>query len=213
MLAALSPLTMNRYKSIDRILRVASSRQPFFAFTILAYGFSWSCWLLSFWLSDGPAATALFYLAGFGPWIAAMLVLKVQGRSLRGWLRSLFKWRLHPGWYLFALGFPVLLVAIVSLIWWRLGNALDFTVLPSRLVAYVPTLLLIAIVQGGNEEPGWRGFGLPTLQQRHSPFVATSILGIVWALWHLPLLATNPDVASGAASIPRHFAYRWRDPD
>lgn len=129
-----------------------------------------------------------------------MMVLKVQGRSLRGWLRSLFKWRLHPGWYVFALGFPVLLVAIVSITWWRLGNVLNVTVLPSRLAAYVPTLLLIAIVGGGNEEPGWRGFGLPALQQRRSPFVATSILGVVWALWHLPLLATNPDVASGAAS-------------
>jgi membrane protease YdiL (CAAX protease family) len=190
---------MNRYKSIA-CTSIGSfiRRQPFFCLVILAYGFSWSCWLLSFWLSDnGPAATALFYLAGFGPWIAAMVILKAQGRSLRGWLRSLFKWRLHPGWYGFALGFPVLLVVIVSLIYWRLGNALDFTVLPSRLGAYVPTLLLIAIVQGGNEEPGWRGFGLPVLQQRHSPFVATGILGLVWAFWHVPLLVTNPDVASG----------------
>jgi membrane protease YdiL (CAAX protease family) len=192
---------MNQYQS--RELMAESSfirRQPFFTFAIAAYGFSWTCWLLSFWLSNRVIATTLFYLAGFGPWIVAMVMLKAQGRSLCGWLRSLFKWRLHPGWYLFALGFPVLLVAIVSLIYWRLGNTLDFTVLPSRLGAYVPTLLLIAIVGGGNEEPGWRGFGLPTLQQRYSPFMATGILGIVWAFWHVPLLATNPDVASGVAS-------------
>jgi membrane protease YdiL (CAAX protease family) len=193
---------MNWGNSTDRIAEGRFiHRQPFLCFTIAAYGLSWSCWLLSFWLSDGPAATALFHLAGFGPWIGAMLLLKAQGRSLRGWLGSLFKWRLHPGWYVFALGFPVLMVAIVSLLWWRLGNALDFTVLPSRLGGYLPALLFLAIAGGGNEEPGWRGFGLPALQQRYSPFVATSILGIVWALWHLPLLATNPDVASGAIGI------------
>ena len=66
-------------------------------------------------------------------------------------------------------------------------------------------LLLLAIIGGGNKESGWRGFRLPALQQRHSPFVATSILGVVWAFWHLPLLATSPDVAIDAAS-PRDIS-------
>lgn len=179
-------------------LRSLSRHRPFFTFAALAYGFSWACWLLSFWLPDGPIATALFYLAGFGPLVAAMILVRAQGRSQRAWLRGLFKWRLHPGWYLFAFGFPVLLLAIVSLIYWRLGNGLDFSSLPTRLLAYLPTWLGLALVGGGNEEPGWRGFGLPTLQQRYSPFVATCILGLVWAFWHVPLLATNPDVVSGA---------------
>jgi membrane protease YdiL (CAAX protease family) len=175
-------------------------RRPFWSFSIAAYGFSWTCWFLSLRTPDGPISLLLFHLAGFGPLVAALVVLKAQGRSLRAWLRGLFKWRLHPGWYLFAFGFPVLLVAIVSLIYWWLGHSLNFSSLPARLFAYLPTLLGLALVGGGNEEPGWRGFGLPTLQQRYSPLVATCILGMVWALWHLPLLATNPDVASGAIS-------------
>ena len=36
------------------------------------------------------------------------------------------------------------------------------------------------------EEPGWRGFALPRLQLLHGPLVGTLILGLLWALWHLP---------------------------
>jgi len=37
------------------------------------------------------------------------------------------------------------------------------------------------------EEIGWRGFALDRLLSRHNDLVASLILGVVWALWHLPL--------------------------
>jgi membrane protease YdiL (CAAX protease family) len=51
-------------------------------------------------------------------------------------------------------------------------------------VGFVSTLIL-----GGplGEEPGWRGFALPRLQRVHGPLVGSLILGILWALWHVPL--------------------------
>ena len=44
--------------------------------------------------------------------------------------------------------------------------------------AYLQTLLLTALIFGGQEEPGWRGFALPRLEERHVPLVATLILGL-----------------------------------
>jgi membrane protease YdiL (CAAX protease family) len=41
------------------------------------------------------------------------------------------------------------------------------------------------------EELGWRGFALPRLQTRFHPVVASVLLGLLWANWHLPLLIVS----------------------
>ncbi len=49
------------------------------------------------------------------------------------------------------------------------------------------------------EEAGWRGAVLPRLQHRMRPWQAALVLGVIWAGWHLPLLAT-PD--AGDRGLP-----------
>lgn len=64
-----------------------------------------------------------------------------------------------------------------------------------------PRVLLPAIgfmmILGPVEEIGWRGFALPILQRRFVPFWAGLILGVIWAVWHLPafLLSGTPQAA------------------
>jgi membrane protease YdiL (CAAX protease family) len=43
------------------------------------------------------------------------------------------------------------------------------------------------LAAGAVEEPGWRGVALDRLQIRIAPAVAAILIGILWALWHLPL--------------------------
>src|SRR5207302_383213 len=40
---------------------------------------------------------------------------------------------------------------------------------------------------GVSEEPGWRGFLLPRLQDRFSPLAASLLVWLPWVLWHVPL--------------------------
>jgi membrane protease YdiL (CAAX protease family) len=45
--------------------------------------------------------------------------------------------------------------------------------------------IALGLTAGLMEEFGWRGFLLPHLLKRHSPLVATLMLGLIWGgLWH-----------------------------
>lgn len=51
---------------------------------------------------------------------------------------------------------------------------------------YFYLLNFVAILVGSAaEEIGWRGFLLPNLQKRYTPFISSIIVGILWGVWHL----------------------------
>jgi uncharacterized protein len=56
---------------------------------------------------------------------------------------------------------------------------------------YWPTdseLFLVFLVGGPlGEELGWRGYALPTMQERMGWRSAGLVLGFIWGVWHLPL--------------------------
>ena len=66
------------------------------------------------------------------------------------------------------------------------------------------TLLMSFIMGPLLEEAGWSGFALPRLQSKFTPFKASLILGILWAIWHLPLWFI-PGTAQSTMSFPMFF--------
>jgi membrane protease YdiL (CAAX protease family) len=46
---------------------------------------------------------------------------------------------------------------------------------------------MVAVAANPWEEIGWRGFALPRLEARYKPLLGALIVGVLWALWHIPL--------------------------
>jgi uncharacterized protein len=162
-------------------------RYPLIVFFVLAYVFSWWPWpLYAFGLSPSP-------IIAFGPFLAAILVLALTtGKGgVVTLLRRMVRWRVRPVWYAVALLLPVAISGGAALLNVVLGASAPS---PAELGAWsglVPTFFLLLLVPGTGgawEEPGWRGYALPKLQGGHSALLASLILGVVWAFWHLPLM-------------------------
>lgn len=179
--------------------------RPLTAYFALAYGLMWlfalplalsrshGSALLPYDLSE-VAGGALFLLATFsGPTVAALIVTGVtEGRAgVTRLLRRLVQWRVRPRWYLVVLSINLLiwLAAYAALIGPQLlAEALARW--PLLLSTYLPLVAFGMIIPSVAEEPGWRGFALPRLQERHGPVVASLILGALHGLWHIPALMT-----------------------
>lgn len=119
--------------------------------------------------------------------IAAGVVTRVTGGSLSAWLRPVWRWRVGLRWWAYALGLPAFLYGVVTLALQVTGAPVEWSLVLDRLPAYAGTFVFVLLLGGALEEPGWRGFGLPLLQERYSPVRATLLLGLVWGIWHVPL--------------------------
>jgi membrane protease YdiL (CAAX protease family) len=177
------------------------AERPFGAFVLLTFAISWFCWLL-FYVTPSPVSEVMFFVGGLGPLVAAALVTWHLG-SLRDWGRRLVRWRVSPWFYLFALGFPVVLYAVANGLALLFGAERDLSMMDGIVPAYAATWGTVVFL-GGLEEPGWRGFALPNLQQRLTPVRATLLIGVVWGLWHLPV---SP--LAIVTTIPLSFFYTW----
>ncbi|MDW5562968.1 MAG: type II CAAX endopeptidase family protein [Methanomassiliicoccus sp.] len=157
----------------------------FFAVT---YAISWSAMTILALGLAGELSVPAFLIAQFGPAIAGVIMVWASGGSLREFASRLVKWRVPVKWYFIVITLPIALT-LGSSVWLIMFNfPVNYSLVLEKLPAYIPSLIFTTLIAGLGEEPGWRGFALPNLQERLSPVKATVILGVLWATWHFPLL-------------------------
>ena len=183
-------------------------RNPVASFFVLALAITWIAFI-HFYLADGETA-ALFT---FGPFVAAVIVGGIVGGwpRVRALLRSIVDWQVAPIWYLVAIGFPLAVQILANWLNPLLGSGpADWAAIPP-VGQVAATVAILAVFSGPlGEEPGWRGFALPALLQRHAAVSASLILGAVWSLWHLPLaLLGDYSVFAALLVVIAAFVFTW----
>ncbi|MBD1855309.1 CPBP family intramembrane metalloprotease [Leptolyngbya sp. FACHB-1624] len=145
---------------------------------------------------DSPYIQLLTVFYAVGPALAAVMVLcVVEGKpGVQNLLKGLIRWRVGLVWYIVALLGALTLLITAQGITQLLGFSATVPTQPVDLSPYVVLSFTVNFFANICEEIGWRGFALPRLQKRHSAFIATLIVGTLWAFWHLPtvFLVGNP---------------------
>ncbi|WP_348613693.1 CPBP family intramembrane glutamic endopeptidase [Halobaculum rarum] len=180
-----------------------SPNATFLLYTALTYGFSWSIWGLWAIVPDASSfiQTALLVLGTLGPFLAGLVLIQASDRSLKAWLAGIFRIRVPARYYVFALVLPVVVVLFAASFQLVLFDGEVALETVPRAIEYPLYLGFVLLFGGGLEEPGWRGYLLPRLQQRYSALTAALLIGTVWAIWHLPLFMIPNAVQSGLSPL------------
>jgi membrane protease YdiL (CAAX protease family) len=169
-------------------------RHPLVTFFLLVFILTWVVWVPR---ASGAPLGVLGQAWTWIPAIAALLAAALTGG--RGALRELgsrlVRWRVGWQWYLVVIlgpaAFSLAVAGIYTLFGGSWADAAPPAILVGPLVVLPLFLVILTLTDGLGEELAWRGFALPRLLTRYNALAASLILGVIWALWHLPLLWTE----------------------
>ncbi|HEY3927434.1 MAG TPA: type II CAAX endopeptidase family protein [Candidatus Koribacter sp.] len=186
------------------------SKRRVILYTILVFAFSS---VFYYFAIPKPRLPHLFLWLMWCPALASFVTTIITKRPWReyGWKPGPFTY-LAKGYY-----FPLLYAVPAYLIVWLTGlggfpnhETLDgvrkflhvpglsdpaVSVLYLAVIAIV--LVPLSLISATGEEIGWRGFLVPELTKWVGFKKAAIISGIIWAVWHMPLIIAGPYSVSG----------------
>lgn len=194
-----------------------------YRFFPITFGWSWLLWLPLVLATAGvlpldkdlvsALGLPVSMLAAFGPAVGTFICLKTlhgQG-AIRQYFHGLMDFRL--GWRAWFV--PIVVLGGSTWIAWILpelwGEPRLEMLLPSVWI-FLPYVVFMILLGGGQEELGWRGYILDPLEARLGAWVGNLVLGVVWAVWHLPLFfiqGTSQTFMPFAGFVVLLIGYSW----
>ncbi|MBT2234285.1 CPBP family intramembrane glutamic endopeptidase [Nonomuraea sp. NEAU-A123] len=180
------------------------------AFWTVTFTTSWALWLIAIRLGGSPMSfptVVPYLLGGFGPVIGAIVVRAGRARRRQPAPAHTVRLRLSARllWVLPLLVMASATVLVAALLAYLLGGPAVSSTAGQSLIAAVggPVPFVVSMLIAGPlaEEPGWRGTAYPRLRASMSRLRAGLLLGVVWAVWHLPLFFVHGTVQAAFGLI------------
>ena len=173
------------------------------AFFAVTFAITWGCWIpIAIRLPlDSPAAQLLLYVGVFAPALVALgLTAMRRGRAgVRALLSRVVPVPVAGRWWAFALAFTLAIKLAAAVLHRLLSGA--WPAFGSVSLVLIPFAIALSTPVQAGEELGWRGYALPRLAARHGLAGASLLLGLVWALWHLPLFFVHGTDTDGQSFV------------
>lgn len=176
-----------------------------------------------------PSAMVVISICMFMPAVGVITTSLLSKEKLRDiWIRPNFKGNMK--YYLLAWLSPVVLIIIGAAVYFMLfpsqfdsnmtamidatkqqmiasGNAIaSDEQLKSMFIIQLLVSVFIAPILNFipclGEEIGWRGYLLPNLLEKYSPIKSTLISGVIWGVWHAPMIAMGHNYGLGYPTAP-----------
>lgn len=175
----------------------------------VAYGWSWLLWIGAIlWATDSGyellenaglfnsvldgaltsgmvGFTLVAVLATFGPMIGGVVVYRLNLVDKEAF-RKRFSLSFDKKYLAYVTGILILITLIPSV---PLVVAKGFDM---KITLSTPFILvgffIYQLLTSGTEEIGWRGYMLPEMLKTMTPWKASVRLGVIWALWHTPIV-------------------------
>jgi membrane protease YdiL (CAAX protease family) len=160
----------------------------------IAIGWAWLLWTPIVLGADGlkvlpisPSLPILTCIATLGPTLGCLIAHRVETGNWKA-IRLLPVSKVRWAWVLLGPALVLMCTFVVFPAFISSGSPTQWRWHPSVLTGlWLP--MFNYNLSGGPlfEEPGWRGFLQPHLEQVMRPWVAAICVGVMWAVWHTPL--------------------------
>ena len=158
---------------------------PFF---VLSYAITWAAFITAArWVPAQTAAGyALVLFVAYTPgMVALLLTANTDGiRGVKALLARILLADVPVRFYVLALTYIAVVKISAAILHWSITGV--WPPFGTGSIALIPLAILFSTPFQAGEELGWRGFALPRLADRFGLRIASLLLGVIWALWHLP---------------------------
>ncbi len=136
------------------------------------------------------AQTAIKNICAWTPTFVILVMFKklYQKLTFKEYLKQNFKMKINPGDFLYTFLLQAAILAAAVIAYFTFNNKPLNTMTFIASSSILPVIIIDLTSGALGEELGWRGYALNILQKKYVPLTAGMIVGVLWGLWHLPLM-------------------------